>query len=144
MSGQTRSQPLARGHSPLPAAVYDYVIAGGLAGMAYAHIRDVGDKIEEHVEYMAALFFANIALSLLLIVALFALPGRRMEVYAAAASLAALTIAGFMWSRTIGFPQMEDHVGQWDALGLASVAFEALVVVASFLAVQARARGATR
>ena len=29
----------------------------------------------------------------------------------------------------IGFPQMADHIGQWDTLGLASLAFEGTVVI---------------
>jgi hypothetical protein len=107
----------------------------GLVGMAYCHIADVGMKFDEHVYYMAALFCCNIAASLALIplaVREAWSPSRRGRiVWAAAASLAGLTIAGFLWSRTIGFPQMDDHVGQWDALGLASLAIETLVAAAA-------------
>ena len=106
-----------------------------LAGMAYCHIKDVGMKFDEHVYYMAALFCANIAASLLLIPAVLIFGGRgdRREaaVWAAAGSLASMTIAGFLWSRTIGFPQMEDHVGEWDVLGLSSLAFESALVLVS-------------
>src|SRR5436309_1414412 len=56
---------------------------------------------------------------------------RSRAVWAAAGALALLTIAGFLWSRTLGFPQMADHIGQWDELGLASVAFEAVIVLIS-------------
>src|SRR4051794_149235 len=105
-----------------------------LAGMAYCHIRDVGMKFDEHVYYMAMLFCCNIVASLLLIPAVVAF-GRRGDrraraVWAAAGALALLTIVGFLWSRTIGFPQMRDHVGEWDGLGLASLAFEAVIVLA--------------
>src|SRR3954452_10119407 len=106
-----------------------------LAGMAYCHIKDVGMKFDEHVYYMATLFCCNIAASLLLIPAVvaFGRPGdrRARAVWAAAGALALVTIAGFLWSRTLGFPQMEDHVGEWDRLGLASVAFESVIVLAS-------------
>jgi hypothetical protein len=118
--------------------------AVALAGMAYCHIEDVGMKFDEHVYYMAVLFCCNIAASMLLIPAVLAAgagrAGRWASVaWAAAGALAILTIAGFLWSRTVGFPQMADHVGQWDPLGLTSLAFEAVVAVAS-----ARALAATR
>lgn len=107
----------------------------GLGAMAYCHISDVGMKLDEHVYYMAALFSANIAASIALI-PLVAYSGRLPRrwarlVWAAAGALAGLTIVGFVWSRTIGFPQMDDHVGEWDALGLSSVAFETLIVTVS-------------
>lgn len=109
------------------------VCAVALAGMAYCHIQDVGMKFDEHVYYMGALFCGNIAASLLLIPAVLMYGGRRDSraygVWAAAAALALLTIAGFLWSRTIGFPQMADHIGEWDRLGLASLVFESIVVV---------------
>jgi hypothetical protein len=109
--------------------------AVALAGMAYCHIEDVGMKFDEHVYYMAGLFLANIALSLALIPLILAgdrlQPRRAGAAWAAAGGLAALTIACFVWSRTIGFPQMADHIGEWDALGLTSVAFEAVVVATS-------------
>jgi hypothetical protein len=103
--------------------------------MAYCHIKDVGMKFDEHVYYMATLFCGNIAASLLLIPAVVVFGGRADRrargIWAAACALALLTIAGFLWSRTIGFPQMEDHVGEWDALGLASLAFETVIVLVS-------------
>jgi peptidoglycan/LPS O-acetylase OafA/YrhL len=106
-----------------------------LAGMAYCHVKDVGMKFDEHVYYMATLFCCNIAASLLLIpaVAAFGDRGDRRAgaVWAAAGALALFTIAGFLWSRTIGFPKMEDHVGEWDSLGLTSLAFEAVIVLVS-------------
>ena len=111
------------------------VCAGGLAGMAYCHIADVGMKFDEHVYYMAVLFCGNIAASLVLLPLVLResmAPARHNRlVWSAAAALALLTIAGFLWSRTIGFPQMADHIGEWDALGLTSLGFEGLVVAAS-------------
>ena len=97
------------------------ICMAGLAGIAYCHIKDVGMKFDEHVYYMAALFCCNIVASLGLI-PLVARQGhspsdRGPLVWASAICLAVATIAGFVWSRTIGFPQMADHVGEWDALG---------------------------
>ena len=114
------------------------VAAVALAGMAYCHIKDVGMKFEEDVYYMAILFCCNIALSLWLIPVLIwcELEGsdrvRRM-VWGAAGALAAVTIAGFVWSRTVGFPQMDDHVGEWDTLGITSLVFEGVVIFVSGL-----------
>jgi hypothetical protein len=117
----------------------------GLGGMAYCHAADVGMKFDEHVYYMAALFCCNIAASLALIpfVVRQALsPSRRgWVVWAAAAMLAAFTIAGFLWSRTIGLPQLADHIGDWDALGIGSLVFEAIVAVAAASMLHAVAPG---
>jgi hypothetical protein len=103
--------------------------------MAYCHIKDVGMKFDEHVYYMAVLFCCNIVASIALIpLVLYAsrLPARTARmVWAAAGTLAALTIAGFIWSRTVGFPQMDDHVGEWDTLGITSLVFDGLVVAVS-------------
>jgi hypothetical protein len=114
------------------------VAAVALAGMAYCHIKDVGMKFDEDVYYMAILFCCNIALSLWLIPGLIwcELEGsvrvRRM-LWGAAGALAAVTIAGFVWSRTVGFPQMDDHVGEWDTLGITSLVFEGVVILVSGL-----------
>jgi len=114
------------------------VAAVALTGMAYCHIKDVGMKFEEDVLYMAILFCCNIALSLWLVPLLIwsELQGservRRM-VWGAAGALAVVTIAGFVWSRTVGFPQMDDHVGEWDTLGITSLAFEGAIVLVSAL-----------
>jgi len=132
-----RAQPIREADRPVPpgAAIVTGVCVLALAGMAYCHIKDVGIKFDEHVYYMAALFCANIAASVLLIPALIAFGGsgdrRARTAWMAAGALAAATIAGFLWSRTIGFPQMEDHVGEWDALGLASLGFESVIVLVS-------------
>jgi hypothetical protein len=114
------------------------VAAVALCGMAYCHIKDVGMKFEEDVFYMAILFCCNIALSLWLVPVLIwsELQGSdrlRRTVWGAAGALAALTIAGFVWSRTVGFPQMDDHVGEWDTLGITSLGFEGAIVLVSAL-----------
>ena len=134
-----RSSHLRRPDPTGPSRASNAIVLGvgvvALAGMAYCHIKDVGMKFDEHVYYMAALFCANIAASLLLIPAVLAYGGRGdsrgAAVWAAVGALASMTIAGFLWSRTIGFPQMDDHVGEWDALGLASLAFESVLVLVS-------------
>ena len=114
------------------------VAAVALTGMAYCHIKDVGMKFEENVLYMAILFCCNIALSLWLVPLLIwsELQGServRRTVWGAAGALAVVTIAGFVWSRTVGFPQMDDHVGEWDTLGITSLVFEGAIVLVSAL-----------
>jgi hypothetical protein len=43
--------------------------------------------------------------------------------------MAGLTIAGYLWSRAIGLPQIHDHVGEWvDPWGIASLVVEAALV----------------
>jgi len=116
-----------------------------LAGMAYCHIRDVGMKFDEHVYYMAALFCCNIALSLGFIPALIFAELRgsarsRQVMWAATGALAAATIVGFLWSRTIGFPQMADHIGDWEALGITSLVFEGILVALSLVMLTKLAR----
>jgi hypothetical protein len=128
----TDSRTNVTGRPENTAALGIAVIA--LAGMAYCHIKDVGMKFEEDVYYMAILFCCNIALSLALIPALIwsELKGSdhtRRLLWGGAAALAAVTIAGFVWSRTVGFPQMEDHVGEWDTLGVTSLVFEGTIVL---------------
>jgi hypothetical protein len=117
-----------------------------LVGMAYCHIEDVGMKFHEHVYYMAGLFCCNIAVSILLIPALITAYAtgsvkwvRRLWI--ATGTLAFLTILGFVWSRTVGLPQLEDHIGEWEPLGILSLGFEtALVVVAADVLRAARRR----
>lgn len=129
-----RSNPTRRPENPVALGV----AAVALAGMAYCHIKDVGMKFEEDVLYMAYLFCCNIALSLWLIPGLIwaELQGTRRArrmLWGAAGLLAVVTIAGFVWSRTVGFPQMDDHVGEWDTLGVTSLIFEVLVLLVSGL-----------
>jgi uncharacterized membrane protein (GlpM family) len=133
------SAPASESITPLVLAVF------ALAGMAYCHIEDVGMKFDEHVYYMAGLFCCNIAASLALIPALIVaeLKGAdslRRAVWAGAAALALATILGFLWSRTVGFPQMEDHIGQWDRLGIASLIFEMLLLTVSVAMLRRRPR----
>src|SRR4051812_18708260 len=121
--------------SPDRDAVGAAICAVALGGMACCHIKDVGMKFDEHVYYMATLFCCNIAASLLLIPAVLMVGrggGRRAcTVWLTTGGLALLTVFGFLWSRSIGFPQMDDHVGQWDSLGLASLGFESIIVAIS-------------
>jgi peptidoglycan/LPS O-acetylase OafA/YrhL len=134
----SRSIPTRRPENPAALSV----AAVALAGMAYCHIKDVGMKFEEDVYYMAILFCCNIAISIALIPALIWAERKGSEhaqrlLWGGAAALAAATIAGFVWSRTVGFPQMEDHVGEWDTLGVTSLIFEGTIVLVGALMLSA-------
>jgi hypothetical protein len=116
--------------------------AACLVGVAVTHLVDLRDKIDEAL-YMAVLFCGLITSSCLLAALL--LVGRRVAVaWATAGTLSALTIVGYVLSRTVGLPQLQDHVGRWmEPAGIASLGFEAmLVLVAGVVAMRrAAARG---
>lgn len=101
--------------------------AACLAGVAVTHVLDLPDKLAE-AHYMAALFCALIVASLILAAAL-VLDRHTRLAFQAAGALAAATVAGYVLSRTVGLPQLEDHVGMWmDPIGIASLLFEASIV----------------
>jgi hypothetical protein len=94
-----------------------------LAVIAVTHWVDLPDKIAE-APYMAALFIGNIAASLVLAGLLIA---RRMTQRAiqGGALLSLLTLIGYVLSRSVGLPQIEDHVGHWlDPAGVAAALAE--------------------
>ena len=98
-----------------------------LAGVALTHLLDLPDKLSE-AHYMAALFCALIITSLYLGAVLLVGSATRFA-FVAGAALCAATIAGYVLSRTVGLPQIEDHVGMWaDPVGIASLVCEAGVI----------------
>ena len=102
--------------------------AGCLVGVAITHATDLAHKLD-HAPYMGVLFIGLIASALALAALLAA--GRALAfAWPASGVLALAAMLGFVASRTIGLPQMGDHVGHWlEAAGLASLGFEAVVVV---------------
>jgi len=119
-----------------PAADAAVTVAGigCLAGVAVTHIADLPDKLEE-AHYMAALFVGLIASSLVLAIAL-AVGYRRRLAWRAGAVLCVLTLIGYVLSRTVGLPQLEDHVGMWlDPWGIAACTCEV-----AFIGLALRAR----
>src|SRR3954447_11154312 len=99
-----------------------------LVGVAVTHLVDLPDKLQE-AHYMAAMFCALIAASSVLAGAVAS--GRHVEAALLAAGvLSALTIVGYVLSRTVGLPQLEDHVGMWmDPAGIVSLVCEGTLVV---------------
>jgi hypothetical protein len=94
-----------------------------LAVIAVTHWVDLPDKIAE-APYMAALFIGNIVASLVLAGLLIA--GRMTQpALQGGALLSLLTLIGYVLSRSIGLPQIEDHVGHWlDPAGVAAALAE--------------------
>lgn len=101
--------------------------AACLVGVAVTHVFDTGSKLES-APYLGVMFISLIVGSLVLAVMLV----RSWHVALAwplSAVLAANAIAGYLWSRAIGLPGIEDHIGHWqDAFGTASLVFEATLV----------------
>jgi hypothetical protein len=99
-----------------------------LGGIAVTHLMDLPDKVAE-APYLAVMFCGLIATSAVLGIMLAA----RWQVdlaWATAAIVSALTLTGYVLSRSVGLPQIEDHVGMWwEPAGVASVIFEGAVVV---------------
>ena len=103
-----------------------------LGGIAVTHLTDLPEKIEE-APYMAVLFCGLIVSSAGLGILL--VSGRTPGVlWLLAGAVAALPLIGYGLSRSVALPQLEDHVGDWlNPAGVASVVFEAVVVVVSVM-----------
>ena len=99
-----------------------------LVGVVLTHALDLPDKLVE-AHYMAALFGALIIASCAL-AAMIVLDICTELAIAVAGVLAAMTIVGYVLSRSVGLPQLEDHVGKWaDPIGIVSLVCEAILVV---------------
>ncbi len=108
-----------------------------LVGVAVTHLLDLSHKVEE-APYVAVLFGLVIVTSIALAVLL--VRGYRLElVWAVAGLLSLAAILGYIYSRTIGLPQLDDHVGHWrDSVGTASLVFEASLIGLSLPALRVR------
>lgn len=111
---------------PVPDATTLLAVAC-LASVAGSHLADLPHKLEE-APYLAVLFCALIGASLLLAACLIA--GRFVPLaWRAAVVLCVLAIAGYVLSRSVGLPQIEDHVGDWlDPWGVVAVTSEAVLI----------------
>jgi spore coat protein A, manganese oxidase len=102
--------------------------AAALAGVALAHSADLAAKVSQ-APYLAVSFAVLIAASAALAWALVA--NRRIRLaWTAGATLAALALAGYVVSRSVGLPGIEDHVGHWlDPAGAAAIFYELAFVL---------------
>ena len=125
-------------------AAYDRVIGViCLAGIAVTHLTDLPEKIEE-APYMAVLFCGLIAASAGLGTVL-AIGRDTTTVWPLAGALGSLPLIGYLLSRSVGLPQLEDHVGDWlNPAGVASLVFELVLVVLSTTHLLRARRGSPR
>ncbi len=102
------------------------VVAIGLAGIAAVHLLDLPGKWSE-TRYLGVGYVVVIAASHFLLDRIL-VRGSRLD-FAAAGTLAASVIAGFVINRTLGMPGARDDIGNWlEPLGLFSLFIEAFVV----------------
>lgn len=115
------------------------IVAAGvlcLLGIAGVHLLDVRQMADESV-YLGVLFALLVGACLGLGV-LLAKRWRLELVWPAAGGLALLAIVAYIYSRAIGLPQLDSHVGHWrDSVGTASIVLEALLVTLSLPALRA-------
>jgi hypothetical protein len=123
---------------PLPIEAIEHTIRhtalrglgfGGLLGIALIHLLDVISKMNE-TPYVGVMYIvlmgASISLAFLILHR-----GSRLA-WTAAGLLAAMTLIGFVLSRTTGLPNANGDIGNWsEPLGLASLLVEGAFVVLS-------------
>jgi hypothetical protein len=110
-------------------AIARTVAIGGLVALALIHMLQLPDAFNE-IGYLGALFIVAIIASL----GLAALLTRTSDdlVWAAAGSLAALVLLGYVISRSVGLPGFTGDMGEWsERPGLASMVVEGLLVCVS-------------
>ena len=120
----------------------------GLFGIALIHFLDIFGQFSD-TPYIGVLYAVLIAVCIGTALALVARGSR--VVWAIAGLAAAMTIVGYVLSRSTGLPASTDDIGNWrEPLGLASLFVEGGVVVLSGFAlavtrpVRARSRHAQR
>ncbi len=128
MSSQILDRPAAAASGSVlgGAAVRRSVVAVGLISVAVIHLADLPGKMEE-VPYIGWMYVALIGACLVLAELVATRPSRLVMLAAAAAS--ALTLVGFVLTRTTGLPNATDDIGNWsEPLGLISILVEAVLV----------------
>jgi hypothetical protein len=99
-----------------------------LGGIGVTHAADLAEHVD-HAAYLAALFCALIV-SVSLVGMVLALARDPSRAWLAGGALAAGTIVGFCISRTVGLPDIGDHVGEWEEpVALLALAFESILVL---------------
>jgi hypothetical protein len=137
-AGPATSTLDALGLAPALYSRWRFVLALATAVVAGAHVPVIGEHLRE-APYMGVLFVGlTVACAG---VALAAPAWDPPAIYAFAATLCALAIAGYCATRLVAFPLLDDDLGQWlEPLGVVSVASELAVVACSALALRGAAR----
>src|SRR4051794_20957464 len=93
-----------------------------LAGVALTHVLEARD---EEARYIVVLFWL-LAAALVVLAGLLAVGRATRFAWPAASALCIAAIAGYVLSRTVGLPQMDDDISNWsEPLGIAALACEA-------------------
>ena len=115
--------------------IFEALTIVGLLGIAWIHLLDLADKMEE-TPYLG---FAYIGLIAGCAAAVVLLARRDHRGYLLAGGLAAATFLGYVLSRTTGLPAATDDIGNWtETLGVWSLIAEGAVVAVSALAIAIR------
>ncbi len=110
----------------------------GLIGVAWIHLLDLADKMEE-TPYLG---MAYIGLIVGCAAAIVLLARRDHRGFLLAGGLAAATFIGYALSRTTGLPAATDDIGNWsETLGVWSLIAEGAVVALSGAALSLRSAG---
>jgi hypothetical protein len=108
--------------------IFEALTIAGLVGIAWIHLLDLADKMEE-TPYLGV---AYIGLIVGCAAAVVLLARRDRRGFLLAGGLAAATFLGYCLSRTTGLPAATDDVGNWaEALGVWSLIAEGAVVALS-------------
>ena len=103
------------------------LVGAGLLGIGLIHLLDLRSKFDE-TPYLGILYVALI-LGCVAVAGLLAFRWSA-RLWAAAALLAGLPLAGYIVSRSVGLPGAKDDIGNWlEPLGLASLFVEAVTLI---------------
>ncbi len=99
-----------------------------LLGVAATHLLDLAEKLEE-APYLGVAFIVLIGGSV--VAAVLLLGGRHAPVaWRIGVTLSTGALLGYLLSRSVGLPQLADHIGHWaDPVGIAALTFEAVIIV---------------
>ena len=117
--------------------IFEALTILGLIGIAWIHLLDLGDKMEE-TPYLGVAYIGLLA-GCIAAVVLLARGDRRG--FLLAGGLAGATFIGYCLSRTTGLPAATDDIGNWtETLGVWSLVAEGAVVALSATALSLTAR----
>ncbi len=116
-------------HSP-----WRWLLAGATALAALAHVPEIGPHLRQ-APYMGEEVIVLTAACLLLAVA--ALVCDSAAAYALTALTCGLAIVGYVATRAIAFPELQDDVGNWlEPLGVVSILAESTDVLTAVIALR--------
>lgn len=119
-----------------------WLLAGAATFAALAHVPVIGPHLDE-APYMGEEFIVLTAACLLLGIA--ALVCDSAAVYSATVLTCGLAVVGYIATRVVGFPQLQDDVGNWfEPLGVVSILAECVAVLAAIMGLRTAASAQPR